>query len=195
MPRTVTVRRPTHTVTASGEDVVHLEFDIDTDLYGDPWMQLPHKDSLLGELDPPFSIAWTFEMNRVQPHSDDQYPMSMPDTIANIGIRAAKESPYSPSVAEEVEAIDIQHLNVNPRARRMGYGQLLWDVYVAIVAYGDYRAEGGVGSTRSGATVAFLREQGVPMSDISPGARSPQGGEGLVKWDTAPSNITGSVIA
>lgn len=186
----VVIERPTHTVVVAGEDVVHLRFEMETTLYGTPSYQTPVSDSLIASLGPPFSISWSFSIDRVSPFSDDEFPMSMPKAIGNVGWRGDPDEGVTASIAEDVDTIYMSHLYVQEEARRMGYGQLMWDTYLATVAYGDYRAAGGIGSTEGGGTVRFLRSQGVPEADISPGRKTPGAGTGLVKWSTPASNVT-----
>lgn len=185
----VVVERDSHTVVAAGENIGRLDIEVEADLYGDPVVSRGSRDSLLGEMDFPASISWSVAMERVQPFKDDRYPMSMPNVIGNVGFRADPDDGLTASHPEDVDVIYMSHLFVQDEARRGGYGQLLWDTYLATVAYGDYRAAGGVGSTEGGGTYEFLKRQGVPEADIEPGRKTTRNGTGTVKWSTDPSNI------
>jgi len=184
------IGRDSHKVVVAGEELAVLDMEIETDLYGSPSFKTPVSDDIIAAMGPPYSLSWSVEMNRVAPFTDDQYPMSMPQAIANLGFRAENEDTLTPSRSGEVTGIYMRHLHVQEEARQQGYGQLLWDVYLAVVAYGGYRAAGGIGSTETGATVAFLKSQGVPEADISPGRKTPGGGAGTVGWSTPAANLT-----
>jgi len=184
----IVIDRSSHAVVAAGEDIAHPQFEVETDLYGNPDFDVPTDNDLIFRMGPPYSINFSAAMQRVQPFKDDQFPTSMPSAITNAGFRSEYGDVGTPSTADEVERIDLFHLSVQDEARRMGYGQLMWDVYLATAAYGNYTLSGGVGSSEGGATYKFLRQQGVPESDISPGRDTPGEGSGLVRWETPVEN-------
>ncbi len=183
----VVIERESHKVVAAGEDVVHLQFEVEMDHYGTFSHTSPITDSILAEMGPPYTVSWTGTVERETPHSEDQYPMAMPKSIGNLGFRGDPDDGITASRSEEVDVIYMSHLFVQEEARRIGYGQLLWDFYLAVVAYGNYRAAGGVGSTEGSGTVRFLRRQGVPEDDIDPGRHA--GGSGTTRWSTDASNV------
>lgn len=186
----VAVSRPSHTIVVAGEDIAHLYFDGELDLYGDLDLPPDHDDNILSSLGAPFSFSWGVAVDRVPPHADDKYPLSMPATIANAGIRGRGHDGGSAGRPHEVGRIVMYHLWVQEPARREGYAQVLWDLYLALTAFTDADAGGNVGSTEGGGTVGFLKSQGVPADDISPGRHSPGEGSGTVGWLTDGENIT-----
>lgn len=186
----VVVSRDTHTVVVAGHDTVHLQFDVETGLSGEMDFQTPVSDDVIADLGPPYSTTWDAKISRERPYRDDPFDTSMPATIANLGFRGEYDGTGSPTTAEEIDRIYMSHLYVQPQARRMGYGQLMWDIYLAVIAYSELPAAGGIGSTEGGKTYDFLVSQGIPESDISPGRHTPGEGRGVVKWKTAAMNVT-----
>lgn len=187
--RAVVVERPGSVVTAAGDNIGRVNIEAETPLYGEFDYDRGSYDSLLGEHDWPASITWTTEMDGDR--RDPAYPFDPPirGVITNCGFGGRGTQTPTASRPEEVDKIHMGHLEVDRQARRMGYGQLMWDCYLSVVAYGNYPASGGIGSTEGGGTAKFLQSQGVPPEDISPGREAPGDGTGLTRWETPAENV------
>lgn len=185
----VAIQRANHVVVAGGEPIARVGIEIDTSLYGEPEVERSTIDSILGEQDSWITMNWNAKVSRQQPHVDDDFPIGMPETICNLGMRVVEDDD------DEPEAIYMNHLYVQEEARGRGYGLLMWDCYLAVVAYAHYElpqpvaASGGIGSTEGGATYDFLVRQGVPEADIIPGTKTPKEGIGTVTWETPAENV------
>lgn len=191
MPDTVKavyVRRSDHTVSLVGEPIPRADLHIDTALSGEARTSRSSRDSLLGEKGF-INLSWKAEMNRGRGRPDDEFPVDMPDTICNLTVygREDRTGGYSPELPLEYMAMD--HLYVQPEARGMGYGQLMWDCYVALVAYIDGDAVGKVGDDEDGTTYEFVRSQGVPADDVQHVDSSAWLGTHRVTWRTDGLNI------
>lgn len=177
----VRIKRDEWIVAAGGEELPRVDLEAKHRLYGNFDWTRSTIDSLLGEKEGWVTLSWNAEINRETPHRDDPYPLSMPETIANVGFHVEEDSDGNPV------SLNMTHLYVQEKARRQGYGQLLWDCYLAVAVYGDLELVGGVGSTEEGGTAAFLERQGVPRRDIIAGRKA--GGEGLTQWRTDLDNV------
>lgn len=187
--RAVVVERPGSVVTAAGDNVGRLNIEAETPMYGDFSYDRGSYDSLLGEMDWPASITWTTRMEGDR--RDPAYPFDPPirGVITNCGFGGRGDQTLTASRPEEVVSIHMGHLDVDKKARRMGYGQLMWDCYLAVVAFGPFEASGGIGSTEGGGTVRFLETQGVPRDDIQPGGETLEDGRGVTRWSTSAENV------
>jgi len=135
---------------------------------------------------------WSVDVDRIEPHHDDQYPLTMPHTIANVSVYAEDSEGFMGMVRDddaEHDRTKLDHMFVQPEARGKGYGLLLWDVYVCVTAAVGGVARGKIGETEDGATYHFLRQRGVPEDDIE-AARGVWSGGDAVRWETDAANIT-----
>ena len=134
-----------------------------------------------------FNVSWSAEVVREEFHTDDEFPLSMPHTIANMTVRALEDGEIS-SYEPPFDKVYLDHLFVQDEARGRGYGTLLWDIYVAIgVAVGE-RMTGKIGETTSGSTRAFLQSRGVPDADIESTSGAWMSSD-AVRWDTPVENL------
>lgn len=188
MTKTVTIARSDHRVVLSGEETPKADLEVESNLPGEVETTRSTRDSLLGEIGF-INLSWGAEVNREQPHKDDPFPMSMPATIANMTVYGREDRTSGSSPELPLEYMYMDHLYVQEEARGMGYGQLLWDCYVALVAFIDGGARGSIGDTGDGDTVVFLRHQGVPEEDITRTDTAAWLGEGMAVWETDGENI------
>lgn len=185
----VSVRRDSHNVHFVYDDGIDRgEHKIEWGGYGVSDVDRSSFDSLLGEKDY-MSMSWSASVHRETPHRDDEFPMSMPAAIANMLVYARDGPGRGMTVEPPFEAVDMDHLHVQEEARGMGYGQLMWDVYltVAVAIGGD--ARGKVGDDETANTKGYLERQGVPSSDITHRKGGGWLGSHTVIWDTDVSNI------
>lgn len=186
----VAIQRDTHTVVAAGESIERVNIEIDTSLPGEPKFSRSSRNAILGEQDTFINLIYSIEVNRPHPISSDPFPPQMPDTICNTSIHGREDRTEGLSPELPIEYMFMDHLYVQEEARGMGYGQLLWDCYLALVAYGDYDAHGKVGDDDGRTTVAFLKAQGVPPSDITESDSSAWLGKNRAVWETDGGNVT-----
>jgi len=187
----VVVQRGTHRVTAVGESIDRVDIEIILRLPGTPDSTRSTLDSILGELDSFFSLSYDVGVVRPQSINDDPFPASMPSNICNMTIYGGEDRTDGSSPTLPLEYMEMSHLYVQEEARGMGYGQLLWDCYLALVAYGDLDARGKIGDDDERNSVAFLKAKGVPEEDITMSDSSAWLGTNSVSWATDGSNITG----
>lgn len=186
----VIISRDTHTVAAAGESIERVDIEMETSLPGNPEFTRSTKDSLLGELDSFIHLIYNVEVNRERPLHEDPFPPEMPNTICNASLHGREDRTEGNTPELPLEYIFMDHLHVQEAARGMGYGQLMWDCYLALVAYGDYDAHGKVGDDENRTTVGYLKSQGVPEADITESDSAAWMGENRAVWKTDGSNVT-----
>jgi GNAT superfamily N-acetyltransferase len=182
----VVVDRPAHTIALEGENILRADITIESSRYGDPSISRGSYTEPLGEMQLPAPVNWSVKYVVENPH-DDVFPRSMNHTIANLGMRGMEQDESHARRPEEVALMDMYHLHVQPEARGDGYGGMLWDVYAAALAWGDYHAIGGVGGGQE--TAAFLQRKGVPQNHLQYDMTTPANDEGIVRWGTPAENI------
>jgi GNAT superfamily N-acetyltransferase len=187
----VVIKRGTHSVIAAGESIERVDIEIQTDLPGDPRFSRSTNHSILGEQDSLMNLSYSIEVNRPRSIYDDPFPVSMPATICNATIYGREDRSDGMTPTLPLEYMEMTHLYVQDEARGRGYGQLLWDCYLALVVYGEYEARGKIGDDTDRNTVAFLKSKGVPAEDITESDSSAWLGTNRAVWATEGRNLTG----
>ena len=185
-----TVRRSAHTVHfVVGDSIAHADHKVEWDGPGEAETGRSSRSAILGDTGY-VNLSWSAEVNRETPHHEDQFPIDMPDTIANMTVYGREDRTQGTTPTPPLEYTKMDHLHVQEEARGMGFGLLVWDVYLTLSAAIGGDARGKVGDNEDADTVTFLERQGVPRSDIEYHDGGGWLGTHTAIWDTDVSNIT-----